>query len=173
MRRRGRRMPTNRRATVWWAGVAAVAVAALATAPLTATPESDRAEVANLDSEFQAAVKRNDAATMARILHEDMVLILGDGRVNTREEQLREARDKVVTYEIQDEDPGTQAVRVHGATAVVTARLRIKGTRQGVRFDRRLWFSDVYVRTAAGWRYFFGQASLRLPDSPNSQARTE
>src|SRR5207302_2201118 len=134
-----------------------VAVAALAAAPPTATPDGDHTEVGKLDREFQAAVERNDAPTMARILHEDMVLILGDGRVNTREEQLREARDKVITYEIQDEDPGTQAVRVHGATAVVTARLRIKGTRQGVRFDRRLWFSDVYVRTAAGWRYFFGQ----------------
>jgi ketosteroid isomerase-like protein len=164
--RRGSRRPTNRRATVWCGGAAAVAVAALAAAPLTGAPESDRTQVAKLDSEFQAAVKRNDAATMARILHQDMVLILGDGTVNTREEQLREARDKLITYEIQDEDPGTQAVRVHRDTAIVTARLRIKGTRQGVPFDRRLWFSDVYVRTAAGWRYFFGQASLRLPDSP-------
>jgi ketosteroid isomerase-like protein len=171
--RRGSRRPTNRRAAVWWAGVAAVTVAALAAAPLTATPESDRAEVAKLDSEFQAAVKRNDAATMARILHESMVLVLGDGTLNTRDEQLREARDWLITYEIQDEDPGTQAVRVHGDTAIVTARLRIKGTRQGVPFERRLWFSDVYVRTAAGWRYFFGQASLRLPDSPNSQSRAE
>jgi hypothetical protein len=34
-----------------------------------------------------------------------------------------------------------------------------------VTFNRRLWFSDTYVRTAAGWRYFFGQASLRLPDA--------
>jgi hypothetical protein len=26
--------------------------------------------------------------------------------------------------------------------------------------DYTLWFSDVYVRTPAGWRYLFGQASL-------------
>lgn len=56
---------------------------------------------------------------------------------------------------------------------IVTARLRIKGTRQGVPFDRRLWFSDAYVRTPAGCRYFLGQASLLLPDSPSSQSRTE
>jgi ketosteroid isomerase-like protein len=130
-----------------------------------ATSQSDRDEVARLDTEFQAAVKNNDAATMGRILHEDMVLVLGDGRINTRAEQLQDARDKVIVYEIQDEDPGTQTVRVHGDTAVVTARLRIKGTSRGVTFNRRLWFSDTYVRTAAGWRYFFGQASLRLPDA--------
>ncbi len=130
-----------------------------------ATPDSDRNEVAKLDTEFQAAVKRNDAVTMARILDENMVLILGDGRVNTRDEQLQEARDKRITYEIQDEDPGTQTVRVHGDTAIVTARLRIRGTSEGATFDRRLWFSDTYVRTPFGWRYFFGQASLHLPDN--------
>jgi uncharacterized protein (TIGR02246 family) len=128
-----------------------------------ATLQSDREEVARLDTQFQAAVKRNDAATMARILHPDMVLVLGDGRINTRAEQLQEARERLIEYEIQDEDPGTQTVRVHGNTAVVTACLRIKGTSRAGAFDRHLWFSDTYVRTAAGWRYFFGQASLRLP----------
>jgi uncharacterized protein (TIGR02246 family) len=130
--------------------------------------DSDRRQVARLDLEFQAAVKSNDADTMARILHPDMVLILGDGRVNTREEQLRESRDKVITYEVQDEDPGTQTVRVHGDTAVVTARLWTKGTTGGKSFDRRLWFSDVYIRTATGWRYYFGQASLHLPAATDS-----
>ncbi len=54
---------------------------------------------------------RNDAETMARIPHPDMELILGDGRVNARHEQLEEARNKIIAYEIQDEDPGTQTVR--------------------------------------------------------------
>ena len=55
-------------------------------------------------------------------------------------------------------------MRVSGDTAVVTALLRLKGTNEGVPFDRRVWFSDTYVRTPEGWKYFFGQASLRLPD---------
>ena len=134
-----------------------------------ATPQSDRDEVARLDTEFQSAVKYNDVSTMARILHNDMVLVLGDGRINTRAEQLQEARDRLIEYEIQDEEAGTQMVRVYGNTAVVTACLRIKGTSRGVAFERRVWFSDTYVRTAAGWRYFFGQASLRLPDGSGSR----
>lgn len=132
----------------------------------TAADESDRHVVGMLDAEFQAAVKRNDADDIARILHDDMVLVLGDGRVSSRAEQIKEARDKVISYEHQDEDPGTQSVRVHGDTAIVTARLWIKGARQGASFDRRVWFSDTYVRTASGWRYFFGQASLPLPAAP-------
>ena len=99
---------------VLWAIAVVITPVVFGALPVAVSPESDRKQVAKLDTEFQAAVKRNDAATMARILHEDMVLILGDGRVNTREEQLQEARDKVITYEIQDEDPGTQTVRVHG-----------------------------------------------------------
>jgi ketosteroid isomerase-like protein len=129
-----------------------------------ATEEADRRAVAALDTEFQAAVKNNNADAMARILHKDMVLVLGDGSVGSRDEQLQEARRKLILYEIQDEDPGTQSVRVSGDTAIVTARLRIKGARGGKAFDRDLWFSDTYIRTPAGWQYFFGQASLPLPD---------
>jgi ketosteroid isomerase-like protein len=122
--------------------------------------EADRRAVAALDTEFQAAVKANDAETMARILHDDMVLVLGDGRTLTRGEQLDEARSREITYERQEEDAGTQVVRVWGDTAVVTARLWIKGTGPQGPFERRLWFSDTYVRTPQGWRYAFGQAAL-------------
>jgi hypothetical protein len=42
----------------------------------------------------------------------------------------------------------------------------VKGTHDSKPFDRKLWFSDTYVRTKGGWRYVFGQASLALPDTP-------
>lgn len=126
--------------------------------------EQDAKEVAGLDLAFQAAVKRNDADAIDAILHPRQILVLGNGTVVTREEQMAEAREAAITYEIQDEDPGTQTVQVWGDTAVVTARLRIKGTRKGQPFDRTSWFSDTYVRTSDGWKYAFGQASLPLPD---------
>ena len=126
--------------------------------------DDDRRIVAALDVEFQAAVKHHDAETIDRIQHPDMILVLGDGRIHTKADHVAAARDRTVEYEIQDEEPGTQTVRVHGDTAVVTALLRLKGTQGGVAFDRRLWFSDTYVRTSEGWRYFFGQASLMLPE---------
>jgi ketosteroid isomerase-like protein len=129
-----------------------------------ASPEDDRKAVAALDTEFQAAVKHHDAATIDRIQHPDMILVLGDGRIFTKADHIAAARDRKIVYELQDEEPGTQAVRVHGDTAVVTALLRLKGTNGGAPFDRRVWFSDTYVRTPEGWKYFFGQASLSLPD---------
>lgn len=117
--------------------------------------------VADLDTRYQAAVKINDVETMASILHEDMVLVRGNGEVVTRAQILDGAHNSDSTYEIQDEEPGSQKVRVWGSdTAVVTAKLHIKGMRKtGENFDRTLWFSDTYVRTPKGWRYAFAQVA--------------
>jgi ketosteroid isomerase-like protein len=145
---------------------AAVALSALLMAGAAhASPEEDRAAVAALDTAYQAAVERNDEETMARILHPEMILVVGRGTVYTRDELLRSARERDIEYEAQVEDEGTQIVRLYGEdTAIVTARLWLKGvTREGEAFDRRLWFSDTYVRTSEGWRYAFGQSSIGLP----------
>ena len=140
---------------------------ALAMAGVAHAAPDDAHAVGALDTAYQAAVKANDAAGMDRILHPDFVLILGSGRVVSRDELLKSARDKATVYAQQDEDAATQTVRVFGDTAVVTARLWLKGANAdgSGAFDRRLWFSDTYVRTSKGWRYFFGQASLPLPSS--------
>ena len=103
---------------------------------------------------------------MDRILADDFVLVLGTGSVHDKAELLAEARSKAITWDVQREIDGSQKVRVWGDTAVVTAKLRVKGTRDGKAFDRTLWFSDTYVRTASSWRYVFGQASLALPPAP-------
>ena len=132
--------------------------------PAGAAPSDDAHTVAALDTEFQAAVKRNDAATIRRIQADDMILVTGRGAVFTKADHVNAAENKERIYEIQDELPGTQTVRVWGDTAVVTALLHLKGAaKDGKAFDYKLWFSDTYVRTAAGWKYAFGQASLPLP----------
>lgn len=142
------------------------AVLALA-APLLLRGEEDPAKaIAAIDTEYQAAVERNDWRTMDRILHPGFTLVLGNGAVYTRAQLVESAKNAERTYEKQVELPGTQVVRVYGReTAVVTALLWLKGTRRSDNsaFDYKLWFSDTYVLTQDGWRYAFGQASLRLP----------
>ena len=130
-----------------------------------ASAEQDRKTVAALDTEYQAAVERNDAVTMARIHHEDMILVISSGKVITGKEIEQAARDKARTYEKQVEVDDSQVVRVWGDTAVVTAKLWLKGSRpNGDKFDYKLWFSDTYERTPTGWRYAFGQAGAPLPN---------
>ena len=122
----------------------------------------DKASLAALDTEYQAAVKANDAVTMDRILADDFILVTGRGAVFTKDDLLTSARNKEVIYEHQEDTE--QMVRIWGDTAVVTALLWQKGTNNGKPFDDKLWFSDTYIRTPTGWRYAFGQASIRLPD---------
>ncbi len=142
-----------------------VLFASTATIPAKAAPADVRREIAALDTAFQAAVKANDAATIRRTLADDMVLVTGRGRIVTAAQHVEAAQTRARNYEQQDEVDGTQQVRVYGDnTAIVTALLWIKGTeKDGKAFDYKVWFSDTYVRTSAGWKYVFGQASLPLP----------
>jgi len=135
----------------------------LAAAAAAAAPGNDQATVAKLDTAYQAAVKRNDAVAMGKILDKDFVLVVGTGAVFTRDDLLATASAGKVTYEHQEEEAGTQTVRLYGNAAVVTAKLWLKGTADGQSFERKLWFSDTYVKRADGWHYAFGQASLPLP----------
>lgn len=120
----------------------------------------DAKTVGALDTEYQAAVKINDAETMDRILADDFVVVTGSGRIYTKADLLKMARTKRIRYEHQEDT--NKAVRVWGDTAVVTAILWSKGVDQGKPFDWHVWFSDTYVRTSSGWRYVHGQVSLPL-----------
>jgi len=143
-----------------------LALATVLIVPAASATGEPAALVAALDTEYQAAVERNDWRTMDRILHPDFTLVLGNGKVYSRAELIESARERHIEYEKQVEMPDTQTVRLFGKdTATVTALLWLKGTRKNdaSTFEYKLWFSDTYVRTKDGWRYAFGQASLRLP----------
>ena len=131
-----------------------------------AARSDDEKAVAALDDQYQAAVKINDATTMSRILADDFILVTGRGKAFTKSDLINDAKGGSSTYEHNEDSQRT--VRVWGDTAVVTAFLWEKGTDHGQPFDHHAWFSDVYVRTPAGWRYVFGQSSISLaPPSQN------
>jgi ketosteroid isomerase-like protein len=144
---------------------ALASVALLGGSAALAAGEDAAKTVAALDTEYQAAVERNDWQTMDRILHPDFVLVLGNGKAVSRAELIAAARDKEVTYEKQVEDAGSQKVRLYGSeTATVTACLWIKYTgADKATHDYKVWFTDTYVRTSKGWQYALGMASLHLP----------
>jgi ketosteroid isomerase-like protein len=135
----------------------------MAMASAFASPADDAKIVADLDTRYQAAVKLNDADTMAKILHDQFVLVTGTGTAFSKADLIKSAQVRARTYDKQDEEPGSQVVRVWGDTAVVTAKLWLAGKAGDKAFDYKLWFSDTYVRTPKGWKYALGQASLPLP----------
>lgn len=123
--------------------------------------DSDAVTIARLDTEYQGAVAKNDSATMERLLADDFVLVTGSGKTYTKTDLLQEARSGRFIYERQED--AAQKVRIWGDSAVITAKLRAKGTENGKPFDYTVWFTDTYVRTATGWRYAFAQSSLPSP----------
>ena len=138
---------------------AAAALPALAAEP--AACPADPAVIKALDTEYQAAVAKNDAAAMERLLADDFTLVTGKGHVYGKADLLAEARSGHVVYERQDDSQ--QLVHLYGGTAIVTALLWVKLTQDGKPAEYKLWFSDVYVCTPKGWRYSFGQAAQPLP----------
>ncbi len=140
---------------------AAVLAAAAAPAASAACPK-DAAAIVALDAEYQAAVQRNDAAAIARLLPDDFVLVTGRGKVVRKADLVAEARGGGIAYERQDD--ARRSVRFFGEIAVITALLHAKGREGDAPFDYRLWFSDVYRCTPEGWRYTFAQSSIPLPD---------
>jgi ketosteroid isomerase-like protein len=148
-----------------FAGGMAVSIAAGTCMADERMAQADRNAVALLDLQYQWAVERNDAAAIALIHHDNMILVLSNGTVITGKQIEQLARDKARTFERQVVVDDSRVVRVWGDTAVVTAKLWLKGTRSnGDVFDHKLWYSDTYVRTPSGWRYFFGQAGAPLPN---------
>ena len=134
----------------------------LATLATAANPAADAAAtVMALDIEYQAAVERNDAATMTRILDDDFMLVTGAGKSFSKADLIAEARSGDTIYEIQR--ASERSAKTWRDTAVVTALLHAKGKAAGMAFEYRVWYSDTYVRFAGGWRYVFGQSSLPLP----------
>ena len=119
----------------------------------------DEQTVARLDTLYHSAVKANDVAIMDEILADDFVLVPDRGASLTKADLIKEAKEKRTIYEHQEVEEGTQKVRIWRDTAVVTALLKIKGTRDQNPFDYKVWLNETYVRTPTGWRYVFGQAS--------------
>jgi ketosteroid isomerase-like protein len=112
----------------FFAGLFALAAAA-ATMFSGIRPAGSRADDENtvgaLGAQYQEAVKKNDVATMERILANDFVLVTGNGRKQRKTDLLKESSSGEITYEHQEDTDRT--VRGCNDTAVVTALLWATG----------------------------------------------
>ncbi|HEY1772009.1 MAG TPA: nuclear transport factor 2 family protein [Gammaproteobacteria bacterium] len=149
----------------WLAILALSCISFPALAGTSSACPDDAAKIAALDTEFQAAVARNDAVAVARLLPGDYVLVTGKGTVFSKADLVAEAKGALTHYTRQDDSK--QMVRFISGVAVITALLRAQGTGEdGKPFDYTLWFSDIYTCRSDGWRYTFAQSSIHLPQSP-------
>ena len=132
-------------------------------AAVAATAETDaQREVARLDQEVVEAVQRGDLAFLERTLAEDYVYVGPDGRARTRAESLADLRAGTLKFDAITVD--RRQVVVHGDTAVVTGRERMRGRSATGAFDTTVSFVAIYVRRQGRWQEVLFQATpLRAP----------
>jgi len=146
-------------------------VAAIASS---ASDIDDKKIVGDLDTQYQLAVKNNDAKAMDRILADDFVLVTGRGQTFTKADLLKETRGNTV-YEHQEDT--NQVVHVWGDTAVVNALLWARARKRARRSITSYGSATpTSVRRPAGGmcsdRHRYRFARLRRPCAPLARSTT-
>jgi ketosteroid isomerase-like protein len=122
---------------------------------------SDDASVSAAAHDWAAAMVTNDPARIAHFMADDWVIVSESG-VSTREQFLALVESGDLTHSAF-RIVGDVRVRVHGDSAVVTARVVNTARYRGERFDADEWTTDVFVRRGEGWRCVLSHITAARP----------
>jgi ketosteroid isomerase-like protein len=132
--------------------------------PLGAQTKADPAasKITALEAKWNDAYKRNDPAGMEALLSDDFIITVEDGTTFSKTGYLAHVADSELRVQISDMTD--LRVRVHGNLAIVTGAYHEKGTSKGKGYESRDRFTDVWMKTAAGWQVIASHYSI-----PSSQ----
>lgn len=132
----------------------------LLTVSYAAEPQTKEA-VAALDKAWAAATVKGDAATLNKLLAEDLNYIHSTGLIDSKKmfiDKLQNGQQKY--FKLQHEG---MEVRLYGPTAVVTATAMVESSSKGVNnAPGRLRFMHVWYYSKGAWQLVAHQ-SLRIP----------
>jgi ketosteroid isomerase-like protein len=100
--------------------------------------------------EWCAAAQKSDASALERILLDDFTLTNSQGQISTKAADVAEAKSADPKYEVLENRD--MKVRIHGNTAVVTGRTRVKGVSGGKAFSGDFQFTDTLIKVQGKWR---------------------
>lgn len=130
-----------------------IAASALATGQTTsgATEKMSKAEreVRQVLDEWLDALRRGDLTALERIIAEDYMITLSDGRVINREEDLAPVR---AGMKFESATAQNVRVRIFKETAIVTGEGIFKVRIKDKDFDVRERFTDIYVKRRGRWQ---------------------
>ena len=107
------------------------------------------AELVALADDWARAIAGNDAEQIAGVMADEWVIVSEAG-ISTMEEFLSAVRSDALTHSAMDRITPAR-VRVHGDTAILTARVTNTAHYGGERFDADEWTTDVFVRRDGRW----------------------
>lgn len=122
-----------------------------------AKKDSDQTELEHLETVWNAAHVRGDAAALERVFAEDLVVVVPGMRVMTKADSLgmfTSGRMKFERYETSE-----TKLRTYDDTAILTGRLRRTRVIAGATADDDWRFTKVYVRRDGRWQVVSFHAS--------------
>jgi ketosteroid isomerase-like protein len=135
---------------------------ALVQAPVGNAPaDADVTMLARLETDWNAAHARGDAAALEHLFADDLVVVVPGMRVMTKADSVgmfTSGRMKFDRYETSE-----TKFRVYDATAIVTGRLRRTRVVAGATVDDDWRFTKVYLRRAGRWQVVSFHASNTAP----------
>jgi uncharacterized protein (TIGR02246 family) len=112
--------------------------------------DASAAGLAAAAHDWAAAMVSNDPARIADFMADDWVIVSESG-ISTREQFLALVESGDLTHSAF-QIVGDPRIRVHGDSAVVTARVTNTAHYRGERFDADEWTTDVFVHRDDRWR---------------------
>ncbi|MDX8570322.1 nuclear transport factor 2 family protein [Elizabethkingia sp. HX QKY] len=102
------------------------------------TTSTDEVSVENVlayENRLYKAMKESDIYMLDLLLHDDLLFIIPTGEVITKEQDLKNYKDRII--EIEELIPETESLNIIEDTAVITLTIALKGKFRGDSFETR------------------------------------
>jgi ketosteroid isomerase-like protein len=114
-------------------------------------------DILALEERRCAAMTGQDAATLAQLLHDDLVYTHSSAVVDTKQSYVESIRSGRTRY--RKIERGEQKVRVYGEAALVTGRAAIEVEVDGKPKSLKLRYLNVWVKQAGAWKFVAWQST--------------
>ena len=116
-------------------------------------------ELKKLVSETAAALAKNDVATLEKLYSDNYMLVNLDGSVQNKTERLGSMRSGDTKFDSFSYDEVSVRSNPEGTGAVVIARAPAAGINKGKKTEGTIRVTQVWAKTATGWRQVSGHAT--------------
>jgi ketosteroid isomerase-like protein len=111
--------------------------------------QSIRETLERLSAAWERAIISNNAEEIGHFMADEWIIVSETG-ITTKDDFLAVVASGDLTHESFRGE--VLSIRIHGDTAVVTARVRNTGHYRGEPFRRDEWTTDVFVKRDGSWR---------------------
>jgi len=143
---------------LWFLVISALVLSAFNLALAQSEADPATSKLTSLETKWNDAYKRGDAAGMAFLLADDFIITVEDGATFSKMGYLAHTADSELRVQISDMTD--LRVRVHGNVAIVTGAYHEKGTSKGKAYESHDRFTDVWMKTNGGWQVIVSHYSI-------------